>query len=253
MARVSGREWFKLVQRVAQATGPGVTGPQLTAALLQDRPSSSPAMARRLSSAYRYAVSKSDVVVVGSLAAVEQLQGLERLDPTAIADIIGPTLEGRMPLSALQTRAASVRARLSTASADDMTPKALVALCPERNEPARSPLPVDYDHIRDSDWARVDAATYFIREVETPDHIEFDYDKQWCLLVSPHIKCAKVKSLSNADFISRIVMALAYYFRVSVICSSSYEREMVEKQLRPSRLWNRLWMRHLDDKARSKQ
>ena len=253
MARVSGGAWFEQVQRVAQATGPGVTGPQLTAALLQDRPGLSPAMARRLSSAFRYAVSKSDDVVVGSLAAVEQLQGIERLDPTAIADIISATLAGRMPLSALQTRVVSVKSRLSAASADDMTPEDLVARCPERNEPARSPLPVDYDRIRDDDWVMVDAATYLIREVETPDHTEFDYDKQWCLLVSPHIKCAKVKSLSNVDFISRIVMALAYYSRVSVICSSSYEREMVEKQLRQSRLWNRLWMRHLDDKAGSEQ
>ncbi len=253
MARVSGGEWFKLVQKVAPATGSEVTSPQLAAALLREQPSLSPAMARRLSRAYRYAISKSGDVVVGSLAAVEQLQGIERLDPTAIADIIGPTLEGRMPLSALQTRAASVRARLSAASADDMTPEALVALCPERNEPARSPLPVDYDHIRDSDWVMVDAATYLIREIETPDYIEFAYVKQWSLLISPHIKCAKVKNLSNVDFISRIVMALAYYSRVSVICSSSYEREMVEKQLRPSRLWNHVWTRHLDDKVRSGQ
>ena len=249
MGRLSSGSWFLDVGRVARAIGHELTGPQLTAALIQDRSTLSLAMSRRLSSAYRYAVSRSDDVVIGSIAVCEQLQAIERLDPAAVSDIIAPALAGRVPLSVLQARAVSVRARLSATCSDTMTTPALVKLCPEWEELGLRQGDIEYDHIRDSDWVVVEAAVYLIHEVETTDRRAFEYDGRWCLLVSPHIRCAKLKSSSHADFVSRIFMAAAFYARVSVMASSFYEREMVEKQLRRSRVWDRVTVHHLDEEA----
>ena len=253
MGRVSSGAWVRDVQRVVQAIGHDVSGPQLTKALMDDRNSLSLAMARRLSSAYLYAVSQSDDDVQASIAVCEQIQAIQRLDPTAIPDIIGPALAGQMPLSALQAIAASIRARLSAASASDMTLAALVGLCPEWTEPGLSEQDIEFDQIRDSDDVVVDAAVYLIVPRELADRWEVEYYGKWCMLVSPHVTCAKVKDPSHDKFIARIRIALSLYARVSVICSSSYERSLAEKRLRKPQIWSRIWLHHLDDKEGREQ
>ena len=159
--------------------------------------------------------------VLASIAVCEQLQAIDRLDPTANGPFIGPALAGQVPLSALQALAASTRARLSATSTDTMTPAALVGLCPEWSERGLNEQDIEFDQIRDSDDVLVDAAAYFIVPTELPDRWEVDYHARWCMLVSPHIKCARVTDPSHDKFVARIRIALSLYDRVSVICSSS--------------------------------
>ena len=250
MGRVSGGAWWKDVRRVVRLIGHTVTVPQLTTALMEDRSTLSLAMARRLASAYTYSASKTDDDVLASIAVCEQLQAIDRLDPTANAPFIGPALMGEVPLSALQALAASTRARLSAISADTMTPAALVDLCPEWKEAGLREQDIEFDQIRDSDDVLVDAAAYIIVPTELADRWEVEYYGRWCMLVSPHIQCAKTSDPSHEKFVARIRIALSLYERVSVICSSSYEHGMVEKRLRKSPVWHRVWLRHLDDSAR---
>ncbi len=253
MGRVSSGAWWEEVRKVVQVIDRKCTGAQLTVALMEDRSTLSQQMARRLASAYRYSASKTDDAVRASIAVCEQLQAIERLDPTAVTDIIGPALAGEVPLSALQARAASTRARLSANCADTMTPADLVNLCPEWEEPGLHKQNIEYEQIRDSDDVLVDAAVYLIVPTELADRWEVDYYGRWCMLVSPHIQCARSSDPSHDKFIARIRIALSLYDRVSVICSSSYEHRMVEKRLRKPPVWHRVWLRHLDDRAGRQQ
>lgn len=250
MGRVGTGEWFQDVRRVAEKIGHDVPGPQLTAALVQDRPSLSLAMARRLSSAYQFAVSMTADPVFASIAVCEQLQVVSKLDPSAMQDVLAPALAGRLPLSNLQALASSVRARLSAVSADSLLTADLVELCPERREPTLSDPVIEYYRIRDDDRVSVDAAIYSVEPVELSDHWRIDYDGRWAMLVSPHIKCAKIRNQSHDAFISRILIAIALYARVSVLSSSAYEHEKIEAELRRPRIWNRVWVRHLDDRSK---
>ncbi len=249
MGRTSSGAWYQDVRRVAEALDDGVTGPRLTTALMQDRSTLSLPMARRLSSAFLFAASKTDDVVLASIAVCEQVQAIQRLDPAAASGILGPALAGEVPLSALQAQAASIRARLSATSADATTSAALAELCPEWQESGLREQDIEYDQIRDRDRVVVDAAVYAIHLVERASRHTIDYDGRWCMLVSPHIACAKNGDASHDRFIGRILVALALYARVSVICSSAYELGMLERELRRPRVWNRIWLHYIGDKA----
>ena len=249
MGRKSGGEWWVEARRAEKTIDGAVSGPMLTAALMNARSTLSLAMARRLSSAYLYTVSKTDDDVRASIAVCEQLQTIERLDPSAISDVVGPALAGHVPLSALQELAASIRARLSAVSADTLTPVDLVHLCPEWQERELGKHHIEFDQIRDSDDVVVDAALYFIAATPLADGWDVEYHARWCMLVSPHVKCAKIKDSSHDKFIARIRIALSLYDRVSVICSSSYEHELVEERLRRPQVWHRVWLRNLDGKS----
>lgn len=253
MGRVSGGAWWMDVRRVVQTIDHAVTGPQLTTALMKDRTTLSQAMARRLSSAYLYTVSKTNDDVLASIAVCEQLQAIERLDPMALAGIMGPALAGQVPLSALQARAASIRARLSATSADTMMPIDLVNLCPERMLAGLREQDIEFDQIRDSAEVLVDAASYSIVPTELPDRWEVEYYGRWCMLVSPHIACAKVQNPSHDRFVQRIRIALSIYEFVSVICSSAYEQDLLDKRLRRPPVRHRVWLHRLTGTAGGQQ
>lgn len=253
MGRVSEGGWFQQARRVAEGMGRVPAGPRLTAALMADRESLSVAMARRLSSAYLYAKSKTDHTVIASLAVVEQIQTIERLDPSAIADLLDEALAGRTPLSALKARAASTRARLSATSSNIITPDDLVEACPELQEPRLGRDLVELDPQRDRGLVVVDAALYQIDPVEDANRVRMSVDARWCLIASPHIGCAVVKDPSHEKFVLRVLVAAALFARISVMCSSPYERNLIEAELRRPRLWTRVWVRQIEfDPARSK-